>query len=238
MPYQAVIFDLFGTLVDDFSRRQYDAVCHQMADAVAAPYADFHQLLGQTYRDRCLGLYASIEDNITVVCHRLGLIPTPAQIAQAATYRYAFTAHTLIPEQAVLETLGALRRERLCLGLISDCGPDVPALWHGCPLAPLIDAALFSCREGHTKPHIELYQSIARKLEVAPRACVYVGDGSSQELTGAAAAGFLPVLRRIPLDDVYDQHRTEVDAWQGLWIRQIRELPQMLQGLAHPLGRP
>lgn len=238
MPYQAVIFDLFGTLVDNFSLSRYDGIYAEMANAVAAPYADFRELFGETYRERCLGVYTSIEDNIKAVCRRLDLMPTTAQIERAATHRYRFIAQTLTPEQQVLETLGFLKREGFRLGLISDCGPDVPFLWNKCPLAALVDAPVFSCQEGRVKPHIELYQKTARQLGVFPQSCVYVGDGSSQELTGATAAGFLPILRRIPLEDVYDKDRIEANQWQGRSISEISELPQMLQGLRHGTRGP
>jgi putative hydrolase of the HAD superfamily len=60
-----------------------------------------------------------------------------------------------------------------------------------------------------------------------PQECIYVGDGSSQELTGAAAIGMRPVLKRIDLRDVYDSHRPEVEGWRGLAINEIKELCDM-----------
>ena len=157
MQYHAVVFDLFGTLVDNFSLSRYDAIYAEMANAVAAPSAEFRELFGVTYRELCLGVYTSIEENIQAVCRRLDLAPTAAQIQRAASHRYAFIAQTLTPQQPVLETLGFLKNEGIRLGLISDCGPDVPHLWKNCPLAALIDTPVFSCREGRVKPHIELY---------------------------------------------------------------------------------
>jgi putative hydrolase of the HAD superfamily len=67
MPYQAIIFDLFGTLVQDFSRSQYDRVLAQMAEAVGAPYRECWHLKGQTYPDRCLGRYPSTEEHIAQI---------------------------------------------------------------------------------------------------------------------------------------------------------------------------
>ena len=82
MQYHAVVFDLFGTLVDNFSLSRYDAIYAVMANAVAAPSAEFRELFGVTYRERCLGVYTSIEENIQAVCRRLDLAPTAAQIQQ------------------------------------------------------------------------------------------------------------------------------------------------------------
>ena len=65
---KAVIFDLFGTLVNSFTRREYDQVNAQMAAAVSVPYPEFWQLMGETYLDSCLGRYTSYEDLVSDVC--------------------------------------------------------------------------------------------------------------------------------------------------------------------------
>jgi len=64
-------------------------------------------------------------------------------------------------------------------------------------------------------------------MELEPHECIYVGDGSSQELTGAAAVGMRPVLKRTDLSDVYDSHRPEVEDWRGPAVDEIKELGDM-----------
>ena len=68
MRYQAVIFDLFGTLVHSFTRREYDQVNAQMAAELRVPYPEFWRLMGDTYQDSCLGRYSSYEDLVSDVC--------------------------------------------------------------------------------------------------------------------------------------------------------------------------
>lgn len=41
------------------------------------------------------------------------------------------------------------------------------------------------------------------RLGAGPDACLYAGDGSSGELTGAGAAGMCPVFLRVSIDDNY-----------------------------------
>ena len=81
------------------------------------------------------------------------------------------------------------------------------------------------------KPDITIYQVTANKLQVQPEACLYVGDGSYNELTNAAAAGMLPVLKRTELDDVYDKQRPEVESWSGLAVDEISELIDIVNRL-------
>ncbi|MDE0554652.1 MAG: HAD family hydrolase, partial [Candidatus Poribacteria bacterium] len=61
-----------------------------------------------------------------------------------------------------------------------------------------------------------------------PHECLYVGDGSGEELAGVAAVGMLPILKRVDLTDVYDPHRPEVENWQGIAIDEIAELPDIV----------
>ena len=227
MRYRAVIFDLFGTLVSSFTRREYDQVNARMAAAVHVPYAEFWRLMGETYRDFCLGRYSAYEDLISDVCSRAGIRADTAHIAQATGFHYEFIANAIVPEPDVLETLDRLKQRGYRLGLISDCGPSVPLLFPQSPLARFIDVPVFSCEERIKKPSSSIYQRICQRLEIEPQECIYVGDGSSQELTGAAAIGMRSVLKRTDLGDVYDRHRPEVEGWRGPAVDEIKELCDM-----------
>ena len=224
---RAVIFDLFGTLVNGFTRQEYDQVNARMAAAVRVPYTEFSEFMGETYRDFCLGRYSAYEDLISDVCSRTGVHANKAQITQAASFHYEFIAAAIVPEPKVLETLGRLKNKELRLGLISDCGPSVSLLFPQSPLASFIDVPVFSCEERIKKPSSEIYQRICQRLEIEPRECIYVGDGSSQELTGAAYVGMRPILKRTDLTDVYDSHRPEVESWRGPAVDEIKELCDM-----------
>ena len=140
MRYQAVIFDLFGTLVHSFTRREYDQVNAQMAAAVRVPYPEFWRLMGETYQDSCLGRYSSYEDLVSDVCCRAGVPANLTQITQAAIFHYEFIAKAIVPEPEVLEALDRLKKRGLRLGLISDCGPSVPLLFPQSPLARVLAA--------------------------------------------------------------------------------------------------
>ncbi len=228
---RAIIFDLFGTLVGNFSRRENDKVVAQMAEILNVPYPQFWQRMGETYADRCLGRYACIEELMRAICSDLGLEPRSGARAysDAANIHYKFMANALIPKPEVLDALNTLKDAGLKLGLISDCGPSVPRLFPLSPLAECIDTPVFSCDVHLKKPSLSIYEVACHRLRVQPEACLYVGDGSSEELTGAATAGMLPILKRTDLTGVYDAHRPDVENWQGPVIDEIRELCDMMQ---------
>ncbi len=224
MSYRAIIFDLFGTLVGNFSRRESDKVIAQLAEILNVPYPQFWQRMGETYVDRCLGRYAGLAELAQSLCADLGIKVETTQLSDATQLYDAFIANALIPEPAVLAALDTLKNNGVTLGLISDCVPAVLRSFPQSPLAERIDAAVFSCEERMMKPARGIYQVACRRLQVLPEECLFVGDGSSQELTGAAAAGMFPILKRTDLTDVYDAHRPDVQNWQGTVIDEIHEV--------------
>ena len=82
MPYKAIIFDLYGTLVENFSRQAYSKVQEKMAQILGVSYPKFWQAMGETNNDRSLG-NLSVEENIVEVCCRLGTKADRPQIEQA-----------------------------------------------------------------------------------------------------------------------------------------------------------
>ena len=61
MPYKAIIFDLYGTLVGNFSRQAYDKVQEQMAIIIGVPAPKFWQTMAETINDRSLGANRTVE---------------------------------------------------------------------------------------------------------------------------------------------------------------------------------
>ncbi len=231
MPYKAIIFDLYGTLVDNFSSQAYDRVQEQMAKILGVPYSKFRQVMLETINDKSSGGYHAVEDNILEICRRLSIKVDTAKIEQTATLHYEFSESTLVIESKVLEALETLKGDGLLLGLITNCRPPIPFAFLQSSLAQYIDAPVFSCEERIRKPSRRIYQIACERLKVKPQECLYVGDGSGEELTGAAAVGMLPILKRADLTDVYDSHRPEVENWQGVAIDEISELRTIVSEL-------
>ena len=186
----------------------------------------------ETINDKSSGGYHAVEDNILEICHRLSIKTDTAEIAQAVTLHHEFSESTLVIESKVLEALDTLKSDGLLLGLITNCRPPIPSAFLQSSLAQHIDVPVFSCEERIRKPSPRIYQIVCERLKVQPQECLYVGDGSGEELTGAAAVGMLPILKRADLADVYDSYRPEVENWQGIAIDEIAELCDLVSELA------
>ena len=230
--YDAVIFDLFGTLVEVYSFRGYDQVLQQMAGIVGAPPVEFAQIWRDTLPMRATGMFESIAGNVEHICRVLNVRIERRAVKEACRVRDQHTVDSLEPRPDAVDVLTRLRGAGYKVGLISDCAPDVPAMWPRTPFKKLITRPIFSCSVGLKKPDPHIYLLACEKLKVEPGRCLYVGDGSSHELTGAQKVGMHPVLIRVRHEDAVDAYRPDGDAWDGPTVSSLTEVAEMVIGPA------
>lgn len=162
------------------------------------------------------------------IAQRLGVRVPWSSLSAAEEIYLQFTLEGLVPGEGALEALLALEQAGVPLGVVSNCGPDVPQVWMRTPLARFVEVRAFSSEVGATKPDPAIYQHALSELQVDPRQTLYVGDGSSHELAGAARLGMQPLLVKVDLSNTYDPDRPDVAEWQGESISSIREVPPLL----------
>ncbi len=221
MKYKAVIFDLFGTLVDNYSWPEYRAVLTQMADLLSTPVDTFREMWANTYVARATGELPSTEASILYVCGNLGVKPARESVEAAVKVRVEYTRRELAPRPDAVPTLTKLKEAGLKLGLISDCSSEVPLLWDETPFAKLIEVPIFSSTARLKKPDPRIYLLACERLGVSPGDCLYVGDGDSRELTGADRVGMSPVLIRAPQ---HNAPKIDEDTWEGPPISSLSEV--------------
>ena len=229
MKYSAVIFDLFGTLVDSFSRPEYESVLVEMAAIVGIPRDKFVRLWLDTFQERNTGIHPTPQASIRYICRQLDIAAADVTVEQAARVRLDYTALSLKPRPGNAEVLTRLRSEGYKTGLISDCTGDIPMVWEDTELAPLFDVTVFSCLAGIRKPDPRIYRLATDRLAVPPQDCLYIGDGGSAELTGAARVGMHPVLLRHPDDSVEPITVDREEDWQGPVISTLQEVLTLLK---------
>ena len=71
MKYKAIIFDLFGTLVDSYSVQGYNALLTDMASALELPSEKFSQIWRDTTYERGIGIFKTTEESIRYICNKL-----------------------------------------------------------------------------------------------------------------------------------------------------------------------
>ncbi len=223
---QAIIFDLFHTLTS--------------LEVSKAPGPSTAELLGiepETWNehwlkdpfDYSLGL-VPVEIPISRLARQLNPSVTEQQIAQAIELRHHRFRHALINIEP--ETINGLRELRLVgykLGLISNCGCDEIIHWDESPLAPLFDTAVFSCEVKLKKPDPRIYHLAAEKLNSLPLHCLFVGNGGSDELTGAEQVGMTPVLLTRHLEAIRPAQIPRMMPFARIYVRTVNDLVNLLR---------
>ncbi len=231
MKYQAVIFDLFGTLVDIFSRREYESTLTEMVSILKVPYDDFYKIWMQTAKKRTTGVFKTIEENLEYICRELKIPTTEEQIKEATRVRYKYLTRALTPRQDAIKVISSLKSSGYKIGLISNCSIEPPLIWPTTPFAPFFNVALFSSVVGILKPDRRIFQMAAEQLMVKPSKCVYIGDGGDNELAAAANAGMTPVLIRAAHEDSTDALRPndEITNFTGIKISSLKEVLNLVK---------
>jgi putative hydrolase of the HAD superfamily len=231
--YRAVVFDFFGTLTRSVQRGPKHA---EIARALGADPDAVCGVLDRTFRARARGRYGSAEATLRWVIEQAGGRPRPAQVRAGVPARVdALKADTSLRIDAV-STLAAIKRRGLVTAVVSDCTHELPAFLPGLPVAPLLDAKVYSVNLGICKPDPQIYLAACAALGVGPAECIYVGDGGSNELTGAAAVGMTPV--RLAAPDLANHLVFDADTnFAGRTVRSLTEVVTLVDALvaqSHP----
>ena len=224
MKYKAVIFDLYGTLIPNFSTKEYRRIVVQMASILSASPETFWQLWSGTFRESILGILPDSKAKIIHICDKLGLNPEQEKIIKAEQIRFDYEALSMVPRPEAVGVLLALKSKGLKIGLISDCFSETVTMWKDISLKSFFDITIFSCTVGLKKPDPRIYRMALEQLNVIPQDCLYIGDGSSHELTGALKVGMHPVWIRIPDETGADNFRIDEESWDGTVISSLKEV--------------
>lgn len=191
MPVQAVVLDLFHTLVnpEEFKSqapRRLERVAERLGSDATSFIAYWRSNAYVRNRSRTPVIHWVEEFMRTT-----GRAVTPETLHDIDHDLGCCEDSTLLnPPEESLATLQDLRARGLRLGLLSNADEREVRSWPSSPLSLHIDAARFSFEIGHEKPEPQAYAAILADLGVSAARAVFVGDGGSNELAGAREAGF------------------------------------------------
>lgn len=230
MKYRAVIFDLFGTLVDDlrYPHRQELKYRRWKAEAAAilqVPIDDFTRVWSESLPLQSIGAIKGPLEPYKFICEALGSNVREEQLKYAVSIGLEYVRCALRPREGALETLSRLRDADIGTGLISNCLADTSALWPSTPFVGLFDASILSFEVGMVKPDPGIYELACDRLAVEPRDCLFIGDGGNGELTGASSVGMDAILIRAT-DDTENGDRED---WQGVRISSVEEVLSLVE---------
>ncbi|MEE8045837.1 MAG: HAD family hydrolase [Dehalococcoidia bacterium] len=213
--YKAVLFDLFGTLIQAPPMTKYNQMVAEIAGILNQPLDSFKDPWMSINDGRLDGSFGSSEGDILAVAELVGAEVSESQMAQCMDMRRSTTGEFLKPKDGAIEMLEELRQMGCSLGLVTDCVYDVPAIWPDTQFAGYFTATHFSCETHVRKPDSRTYLGVLETLEISASVALFVGDGGSDELNGAVRAGLDALMIADILETVGNTLRVGVTEWSG-----------------------
>lgn len=224
----AVVFDLFGTLVPNFDLDRFWERIDRIANALGAPREGFRAEWRACFDQRMDGRLPDGEAMFVPLLRRLGIGIDTRTLAEANRLRRDFLASELVPKAGARECLEELRGRGYRLALATDCSSETPTHLDRTPLGAFFEVRAVSAHLGVTKPHPAIYEHVLAGLGVPGERCAYVGDGNSEELPGAKRHGMTTVwIDNGAAQTWKERFVPEADHT----IHDLRELPELVAGL-------
>ena len=191
---RAVLFDLFHTLVTVPPPSLADE--RSVPEILGVPPEEWQRLYyDEDVIGRCLGRVRDSVEAMRMVTHLIDPTVKEDQILAAVeSRRRRFEMGFVRVEHSILAALENLRAAGIRTAIVSDAGADDVESWPLCPLNSRIEATIFSYEVGYRKPDPRIYRRALSALGVSAEDAIFVGDGGSDEHTGARAVGLRTVL--------------------------------------------
>lgn len=225
---KAILFDFFGTLTTAIQRGPAHAA---IARTLGCDPTTMARALDRTFRSRCRGDHGSPAFALRALAVEQGADPSPAAVAEAVEARITAVRADVVLRPRAIEVLHELRHRGLRTAVVSDCWYELPVLLPTLPIAPLLDAMIYSYHLGRCKPDLAIYEAACLRLRITPQRCLYVGDGGGRELSGARAAGMTPL--RLAEDDLVGHLTFDPEpGWDGPVIGKLEDVLSLIRGLS------
>lgn len=189
-PIEGIAFDLYGTLLHVGERSVQRAGRRLPGKHGAAWVAALRALLVTP---------ATREEFVERLAAALAGDPAAARAALEEALDRELASVT--PAPGVLSVLHFWKRRGMKLGLLSNLAGPYREACARFELAPLLDAALFSCEEGAAKPDAALFARLCERLGLPAPRVLFVGDSQPNDVLGARRAGLRTAGLEVPGGD-------------------------------------
>ena len=254
-PFQAIVFDLFGTLVDmdgsTLPRVEIDGESRVMS------IQGLPELLAELPMPADVGGFLSVLVEVSrefeehrvrtdtewtsprrfrLALERYGAGDYAGPLAVEMTLRHMRSLASCVrcPPQRLAVLRGLAEHYRL--GLVSnfDYGPTARGVLAEAGLAEFFQATVISDELGLRKPNAAIFARACALLGVETGSCLYVGDSHRADVEGATGAGMTALWIHAgtdKTDNVDEAGTAQGQAAAPARIADVAELPQWLEGL-------
>ncbi|MDN3955068.1 HAD family hydrolase [Sporolactobacillus laevolacticus] len=149
----------------------------------------------ELYLKRASGKEKNPQQIIKDIVGKMKIKATEKEINELLELRKGRMKRSLINvNPTILDVLSDLKKSRKRLCLISNADVIDAMYWDQSPLSRFFDYAVFSYEVGYLKPETEIYRIALERMNARPEECIFIGDGGSDELSGAKEAGIRTIL--------------------------------------------
>jgi phosphoglycolate phosphatase-like HAD superfamily hydrolase len=209
---RALVFDMGGVLYDTprettmmtrfilehFSPNESASYSdQQIADAVSEVDEVFDKELVENNVDsHWLPTYEDSIEYDRLILESLGVQGNLNSMASAAHQKWVDAEHTVRPRfmGQCREVLSSLRANGYKMGIASNRRNDPAPRLASDNILSFFDVVEYSCVPGYRKPSPYMLLQIARRLDINPRKCAYIGDKVDPDVEAAMRAEFIPIL--------------------------------------------
>jgi len=222
--YQAIIFDVGGTLLE-ILRSPNDLAVEAIAHLGTMSAADYSNTIRQVVHEwREAGGRPELEDlPATWVGHNhralslMGFTGNVSAAAQIIENTFLTEGWSVYPD--AFDILNGLRDRRYKLGIVSNWPATLENVLERSGLRDYFPVVVGSGNVGYAKPHPQIFKIAAERLGVDLREALYIGDSVEFDVAGARAAGMDVVL--LDRDDRCPSHKPR--------ILSLAQLPHVLE---------
>lgn len=179
--YEAVVFDLYDTLVYFISRTK---PLHRMITDLKLTPEQIQNAgyIATTQNFNSISEFASV------------LKPDHELYIPAYEKDLEEELKLVVVYPETIKTLERLRKEKIKLGLISNLGTPYKKPFFDLHLNSFFDEIVFSCDAGFRKPEPQIYHAMLKKLNLPAEKIIMTGDNFSADVEGPKTAGMDAVL--------------------------------------------
>lgn len=211
--YDAVIFDLFHTLI---SLKNITTAQPKVWDYLQISEEQWRQAIFSNAEDRLRGRISKPSEVIRDIVCKIDPNITRDKTKHASRLRLEqFKAALSDVHPHVLRTIKELKKQGKILGLISNADQTEVSSWEEAEISTYFDSAIFSCNVGYIKPEKQIYLQSLEQLELSSSQCLFIGDGGNDELAGAKNAGMDTTITLEflgdPMSEPVRRRRTQAD---------------------------
>jgi HAD superfamily hydrolase (TIGR01549 family) len=247
MRFQAVVFDLFDTLVDLHyggtpseqhagrgvppTARAVHAAVERVSEVEFGAFMDALFAVDSEYRETRYrkGLELPTEERFTTVLERLGIADEPLAQAMTEIHMAGIYDSTVVPAHHadVLGRLGGKVRLALCSNFSHS--PTALRILDEADFRRHLHSVAISDAVGIRKPRGEIFAHVLQQLDVPPEAVLHVGDSLRADVGGGAEAGLATAWITRRIDDPERRLREHEGARPDFVVADLGEIESLLE---------